>query len=89
METIKIDVVKKILSRCFPGALNGECWFWMGAENKEGYGIISVKGKKLRVHRVMYVAFRGEVGDGEKIWHTCKHTKCVNPLHLETDCKPN
>lgn len=85
MEKIKLDRVKNILSKCFPGALNGMCWFWMGAMNKEGYGMISISGKKLRVHRLMYAAFKGELKDGEKVWHTCKHTKCVNPLHLELD----
>lgn len=71
-----------------------ECWLWHGALNR-GYGVIGDGGKVVRVHRMLYVRYRGAIPDGLEIDHLCHtadgecrgglcvHRRCVNPWHLE------
>ena len=59
-----------------------ECWLWEGAKI-EGYGIIRRKGKAIRVHRLIWSAFKGVVPNGKELDHLCRNTLCVRPDHLE------
>jgi hypothetical protein len=59
------------------------CWLWTGALNKYGYGQISVKNHRERVHRAAYEAFVGRSPDGLVIDHLCRVRHCVNPAHME------
>lgn len=59
------------------------CWLWPGCKNKLGYGIVERHRKKLRVHRLVYEHYRGEIAEGLVLHHTCKRAACANPAHLE------
>lgn len=59
-----------------------KCWNWSLA-TPEGYGVISVKGKMYKAHRVSYAAFIGEVPSNQPIHHKCNNPSCVNPKHLQ------
>jgi hypothetical protein len=59
------------------------CWLWIGALDKEGYGVFGINGKQKRAHRVSYEAHIGKIPDGLCLDHKCRVRCCVNPSHLE------
>ena len=59
------------------------CWLWISATDKDGYGVIGVKGKQKRAHRLSYELYIGKIPDGLCIDHKCRVRCCVNPSHLE------
>jgi len=62
--------------------VNDLCWYWMGALDKDGYGVFTLKGKKTPAHVAAYKLSLGEVIEGNYVLHRCNKTSCVNPLHL-------
>lgn len=64
---------------------NGDdgCWLWLGAKFAGGYGSVTFNGNSsTRVHRLMYSLFRGPIGQGLDVCHTCDTPICANPSHL-------
>ena len=61
---------------------NTGCWLWDGYCNPDGYGQRKVAGKTLRMHRVSYSLFHGEIPRGECVLHKCDTPACCNPEHL-------
>lgn len=64
-----------------------ECWEWKGAPNTDGYGHISVGGRKnqhkLAAHRVAKTLAEGkEIEEGRLLLHACDNPPCCNPEHL-------
>jgi hypothetical protein len=64
------------------------CWLWTQHCNvKSRYGIITVDGKQLYVHRVSWSVFKGPIPKGKHIDHVfdkgCRHRHCFWPEHLE------
>lgn len=59
------------------------CWEWVGARDKGGYGRVSLDGRTVRTHRIMFVAFQGPIPDGLECHHRCRNRACCNPAHLE------
>lgn len=59
------------------------CWIWAGTQNDRGYGLFSVGGRHVQVHRYAYEKARGRIPDGLTIDHLCMVKNCVNPEHLE------
>lgn len=58
-----------------------ECWLWLLATDRDGYGAIKVAGKQIKAHRATYSLFRP--GDASPlVRHLCNNPACVNPLHL-------
>lgn len=57
------------------------CWEWMFNRNQAGYGRISVKGRKMLVHRVVYEIATGTLPP--ELDHLCRNPPCCNPAHLE------
>lgn len=66
---------------------NTGCWLWLGAINKNGYGIVHVKENgrnvKRRAHRIVYESHIGPIQVGLVLDHLCRIRHCVNPSHLE------
>lgn len=63
------------------------CLLWSGKGTLDGYGQITVNGRKEMVHRVMYRLFVGEIEPGMEIDHVaelgCVNRHCASPAHLE------
>jgi hypothetical protein len=59
------------------------CWLWQGSLNHDGYGVITISGKTVRVHRAVWERVYGQVPPGKELDHLCRNPRCVNPDHLE------
>ena len=58
------------------------CWLWTGGKDKDGYGLIRIKGKLIRAHRASWELFCGPIPDGLDALHKCDNPPCVNTDHL-------
>jgi HNH endonuclease len=62
---------------------NSGCWLWSGAQNRRGYGAISIARSRMReAHRIMWQLEYGRIPDGMHVLHRCDVPPCVNPGHL-------
>lgn len=61
----------------------GECWAWLAAKDRDGYGMFQYVGAPLRAHRVAYELTIGPIPAGLTLDHLCRNPSCVNPAHLE------
>jgi hypothetical protein len=60
------------------------CWIWNRHKDRQGYGRITVNGKRGRsAYRHFYEERYGKIPQGLVLDHLCKVTSCVNPDHLE------
>lgn len=59
------------------------CWLWAGTIHPKGYGQVSINGRDLYVHRVVYEWTVGPIPDGLTIDHLCRRPPCCHPGHLE------
>jgi len=83
------EVVERIHARSIPEPNSG-CLLWEGtAVRKVGdkrplYGMIRLRGKFVKVQRVMYEAAYGPIPTGLHVLHRCDVSLCCNPAHLFT-----
>lgn len=57
------------------------CWEWVGARNADNYGLIKVRQRNFRAHRVSYALATGKTPE-LPILHSCDNPPCVRPDHL-------
>lgn len=61
----------------------GECLIWTGVLNKPGgYGQITIAGRRVRVHRLVWESEHGPITDGLSVLHRCDTPACVRVEHL-------
>lgn len=58
------------------------CWEWTGTRNRQGYGIVGLRGKTALAHRLVYELMVAPLGPLH-VDHLCRNEACCNPLHLE------
>lgn len=60
-----------------------ECWEWVGAQGKSGYGRVGyARGKMLGPHQASLMLHGVDIPKGMVVDHICKNHSCVNPKHL-------
>ena len=60
--------------------LTDDCWLWISARNKKGYGICN--GGRA-AHKVLWEAFYGRVPFGFELHHKCENENCIRLVHLD------
>lgn len=59
-----------------------ECWLWIGARNRYGYGACQHLGVQMNASRAAYLLTHSSIPDGQVICHRCDVPACCNPAHL-------
>lgn len=59
-----------------------DCWLWTGALTGAGYGAMTLLGREVAVHRLVWEMERGPIPPGLLVLHKCDMRPCCNPRHL-------
>lgn len=59
-----------------------ECWNWIGASSKGGYGRFRINKNIISSHRFSWVIYNGDIPNDKLVLHKCNNPPCVNPNHL-------
>lgn len=78
----KINVIDKFWAKVDRRGAD-DCWPWLGAPDKDGYGQIwdGHAAKMKRAHKVSAEIHHGPA-DGRVVMHSCDDPSCCNPAHL-------
>lgn len=71
-------VARRLARRLRP---EGDCLVYTGARS-DGYGVINVGGKMLKVHRVVWTILVGPIPEGRVVCHHCDNRPCAYLNHL-------
>ena len=55
---------------------------WRYGLNRDGYGTLTIDGRRQLAHRAVFLQTRGEVPEGRQVNHLCNRPYCVQPSHL-------
>lgn len=84
----RLEYVWRLIDQREPG----ECWYWAGHIEKNGYGRMRVQGRNYAPHRIVCylkdkTAFsltseKKNTKDSKFVMHSCDNKLCCNPTHL-------
>lgn len=59
------------------------CWVWGRAKDSNGYGMLTIHGKQVRLHRLAALIWHAIPLPAKKvIRHICDNPSCFNPEHI-------
>lgn len=61
---------------------SGDCIEWTGRLDAHGYGTVTFRRRKVRVHRLAYEYVYGPIPAGLHVCHSCDNRRCVKIEHL-------
>jgi hypothetical protein len=64
-----------------PEPMSG-CLLWMGATDRKGYGLLTVRSRMKQAHRASYEVAKGPIPPGLHVLHSCDNPSCIAPGHL-------
>lgn len=70
-----------------PFRVLGHCMIWKYPLTHEGYGYLTIDGKRALAHRVVFIQTRGEIPEGMQVNHLCNRPYCVQTSHLYAGSK--
>jgi len=80
----RVPMAERLEPRIEVGVEPGDCWPWTGYIMPNGYGKLTVQGRRSNLaHRLAYETFVGPIPAGLDLDHLCRVRHCVNPDHLE------
>lgn len=85
MDSLTDTQKKRFVTKVKKGKGKDPCWVWVGAKLTTGYGVFSIEGKSVMVHRL---ATGGKLSPNNHVYHTCGNKACVNPDHLRVGDNP-
>lgn len=65
--------------------VEGDCWRFVGPYHSDGYGLITLDGKRQLLRRVLYERFIDPIPEGKTIGNTCGNRWCIRIEHLQID----
>ena len=75
-------ILEKFWSRVKKGS-RGQCWQWLGAKARKGYGRFHVIGNRWYLaHRFSFLNENKRINPFLCVMHSCDTKGCVNPAHL-------
>lgn len=75
----------KLFRHILETATPGECWIWPMRREPAGYGLVTIRKRRHRAHRIVCQMAHGESPQSDMdAAHSCGngHLGCVNPHHL-------
>ncbi len=80
---INSQLPKRFWSQVQQGETPDVCWEWLALKYPQGYGLISIRDRNYRAHRLMYYDTYKVSIEKKLVMHLCNNPGCVNPKHLE------
>lgn len=87
----RMQIYKRIMERIVICPDTG-CWLWQGPTSGNGrgggYPRMSLDGRTVAVHKVMFTHAYGYIPGNKQVDHICTNRCCINPAHLQLVSQP-